>query len=311
MLKVVSVSLGSSARDKVTRATLLNQEVELTREGTDGDFQRAMARIAELDGQVDAIGLGGIDLYLCVGKRKYTIRDAARLAAQAKTTPVVDGSGLKLTLEKQLVEMVADAQQAAALGFHGHPLVGAKALMVAGVDRWGMSEALSAHAGEMLFGDLIFALGIPVPIRSLKRLEQVGRLVAPIVTNLPFKWVYPTGDKQQEHKPKHSELFIWADWICGDFHYIKRNLPPRLDGKVVLTNTTTEDDVADLRARGLSYLITTTPVIDGRSFGMNVLEGCVAALIRQRGDLLSPDNYAVYLNKLNLQPTVVALQGGD
>jgi hypothetical protein len=307
MLKVVSVSLGSSARDKVTRATFLDNEVELSREGTDGDMQRALARIAELDGQVDAIGLGGIDLYLCVGKRKYTIRDAAKLAAQAKTTPVVDGSGLKLTLEKQLVEQLGDPAQAAALGFSGHPMQGAKALMVAGVDRWGMAEALSARVGEIIFGDLIFGLGIPIPIRSLQALETTGKLVAPIVTNLPFHWIYPTGDKQKEHKPKHSELFVWADWICGDFHYIKRNLPPRLDGKVVLTNTTTQADQDDLKARGLAYLITTTPVIDGRSFGMNVLEGCVAALIRQRGDMLSPENYAVYLNKLALKPTVVAL----
>ena len=307
MLKVVSVSLGSAGRDKTTRATFLDNEVELSREGTDGDMAKALARIAELDGKVDAIGLGGIDLYLCVGKRKYTIRDAAKLAAQAKITPVVDGSGLKLTLEKQLVEQICDPVQAAALGFNGHPLKGAKALMVAGVDRWGMSEALAAHAGEMIFGDLIFGLGIPIPIRSLKALERTGYMVAPIVATVPFHWIYPTGDKQKEHKPKHTELFIWADWICGDYHYIKRNLPPRLDGKVILTNTTTEQDQADLKARGLAYLITTTPVIDGRSFGMNVLEGCVAALIRQRGDMLSPENYAVYLNKLNLKPTVVAL----
>jgi hypothetical protein len=37
----------------------------------------------------------------------------------------------------------------------------------------------------------------------------------------------------------------------------------------------------------------------------------VAALIRQRGDMLTPENYAVYLNKLALQPTVVDLQAGS
>jgi hypothetical protein len=309
MLKVVSVSLGSSARDKVTKAIFLDHEVELSREGMDGDFPKALARIAELDGKVDAIGLGGIDLYLCVGDRKYTIRDAARLAAQAKRTPVVDGSGLKLTLERQLVDQLADPVRAAALGFGGHPLKGSKALLVSAADRWGMAEALAAHADECIFGDLIFALGLPIPMRSLKAVRGFAAAVAPIITKLPFQWLYPTGDKQKEHKPQHSELFVWADWICGDFHYIKRNLPPRLDGKVVLTNTTTQADQDDLKARGCAYLCTTTPVIEGRSFGMNVLEGCVAALIRQRGDMLTPENYAVYLNKLALQPTVVELQG--
>lgn len=309
MLKVVSVSLGSSARDKITRATFLDHEVELSREGMDGDFAKALQRIADLDGKVDAIGLGGIDLYLCVGDRKYTIRDAARLAAQARSTPVVDGSGLKLTLEKQLVEQLADPEQAAALSFTGHPLKGSKVLLVSAADRWGMAEALFAHAEECVFGDLLFALGLPLPMRSLDSVRRFAAVVAPVITKLPFQWLYPTGDKQKEHKPQHSELFVWADWICGDFHYIKRNLPLRLDGKVVLTNTTTQVDQDDLRARGCAWLCTTTPVIEGRSFGMNVLEGCVAALIRQRGDMLTPENYAIYLNKLDLQPTVLDLQG--
>jgi len=42
---------------------------------------------------------------------------------------------------------------------------------------------------------------------------------------------------------------------------------------------------------------------------MNVLEGCLVALIRQRGDLVSPDSYEVYLNKLNLKPNVMKLNG--
>lgn len=303
MLKVVSVSLGSSARDKVSRARFMEQDVELSRLGTDGDFPAALKKIAELDGQVDAIGLGGIDLYLCAGKRKWAIRDAMRLAAQARKTPVADGHILKLLLEGRMVH-----QLAALAGVDGlPPLKGAKVLMVAGVDRWGMSEALAQYAGEIVFGDLIFALGLPFPLDSLKKLERMARVMAPIISKVPFQWLYPTGDKQKEHKPKHAEYFVWADWICGDFHYISRNLPPRLDGKVVLTNTTTEADQQRLKAAGLGWLCTTTPVIEGRSFGMNVLEGLISALIVKGGDTLTEQNFEVYLNKLNLKPNVMRL----
>jgi hypothetical protein len=300
MLRVVSVSLGSSSRDKVSRATFLNQQVELSRVGTDGDMPRAVKMIGELDGQVDAIGLGGIDLYLCAAKRKYTVRDALRLARAAHTTPVVDGSGLKLSLEHDHVQRLAGE-------FPGPPLKGAKVLLVSAVDRWGMATALAEHAGEIIFGDLVFALGIPMTLHRLRQVDILARLMLPVVSRLPFQVLYPTGSKQKEHKPKHSELFVWADWICGDFHYIRRNLPPRLDGKVVLTNTTTEDDVKLLKERGLGYLVTTTPVIDGRSFGMNVIEGCLVALIRQQGDMVTPENYRVYLNKLDLRPEVTKL----
>jgi hypothetical protein len=304
LLKVVSVSLGSGERDKTSRTHFMEEEVELSRIGTNGDMQAAIRKIAELDGKVDAIGLGGIDLYLCAGKRKWTIRDAKRMAAAAKTTPVVDGSILKLLHEPRIVRQLAELA-----GKDGGPraLSGARVLVTSGVDRWGMAESLAAYAGEIVFGDLIFALGIPIQITTLRQLYGLACVIAPIVTQLPFQWIYPTGDKQKQHKPRHSEYFIWADWICGDYHYIKRNLPPRLDGKVVLTNTTTEADQEDLRARGLGWLITTTPVLDGRSFGMNVLEGCIAALIRRNGEELTTQNYEVYLNKLNLQPTIMQL----
>ena len=256
MLRVVSVSLGSSSRNKESRTTFLGEEMELSRVGTDGDFQEALKLIARLDGEVDAIGLGGIDLWLCARKRKWMIRDAKRLADQAKTTPVADGSGLKLTLERRMVDWLAE-------NFEGLPLKGSKALMVSAVDRWGMAEGIDQYVDEAIYGDLIFALDIPIPLRRLQAVYNFACIVAPVITRMPFQLIYPTGDKQKEHKPKHSELFNWADWICGDFHYIRRNLPPRLDGKVILTNTTTAEDEALLRERGLGWLITTTPVIDG------------------------------------------------
>jgi hypothetical protein len=321
VIRVVSVSLGSSARDKTGRASFLGETVELSRVGTDGDFGKALRIIGELDGEVDAIGLGGIDLYLWAGGRRYTIRDAARLAAMAKTTPVVDGSTLKLLLEPRIVEQLAVGAKPASPGSFAEslttgeagfaptdaalpPLKGSKVLLVSAVDRWGMATALAQHAGQIIFGDLLFALGLPFPLRTLPQVERAAKLIAPVITKLPFQLLYPTGDKQKEHQPKFSEYFTWADWICGDFHYISRNIPPRLDGKVVLTNTTTEADQQRLAAQGLSWLVTTTPVVDGRSFGMNVLEGCIAALIKRAGGELTQQNYEIYLNKLDLQPNL-------
>ena len=50
-----------------------------------------------------------------------------------------------------------------------------------------------------------------------------------------------------------------------------------------------------------------TPIVDGRSFGMNVLEGCCAALIARAGEPLTEQNYEIYLNKLDLKPDVLKL----
>ena len=43
-----------------------------------------------------------------------------------------------------------------------------KVLLVSGMDRFGMAQAFTDMGCSMIFGDLIFALGIPVPIYKLK-----------------------------------------------------------------------------------------------------------------------------------------------
>jgi hypothetical protein len=154
-LRVVSVSLGSSSRNHTAQAILLGREFSIERRGTDGDMNQARALIAELDGHVAAIGLGGIDLYVVAGKRRYVMPDAARLAAAAKTTPVVDGSGLKDTLERETVRRLQAMGQ---INFRGKNV-----LLVSAVDRFGMAEALVKEGAQVVFGDFMFLLGCPLP----------------------------------------------------------------------------------------------------------------------------------------------------
>jgi hypothetical protein len=299
-LRVVSVSLGSSSRDKVVTATFLGRQVQIERRGTDDDMARAIALIKELDGHVDAIGLGGIDLYLVAGNRRYIIRDALKLAQAAETTPVVDGSGLKHTLERRTLEWL-----------HEQGIVdfkGANVLLVSGVDRFGMAETLPTLGANTLFGDLIFALGIPLPIRTIGALRLVADLLLPIITRLPFSMIYPTGEKQTQTVSKYTNYFDWADIIAGDWHYIRRYMPERLDGKIILTNTTTEQDVALMRAAGIATLISTTPEFDGRSFGTNVMEGVIVALNGKDPDDMTSHDYLHTLDQLGWQPRVLKLQ---
>src|ERR1700682_132325 len=108
MKKIVSVSLGSSSRDHHANVELLGEQFDISRIGTDGSLDRAIAKLKELDGTVDAIGLGGIDVYLYAGTDRYALRDGLRLLDAVKQTPVVDGSGLKNTLERHAVAYLQD-----------------------------------------------------------------------------------------------------------------------------------------------------------------------------------------------------------
>jgi hypothetical protein len=298
--RIVSVSLGSSRRDKTVTATLLGQEFTLERIGCDGDAQRMMRLIAELDGKVDALGLGGIDLYLFGAGRKYTIRDAMKMASAAKKTPVFDGSYLKNTWERRVILEIS--------GRGTVDLSDKKALVTSATDRPGMADALASCCRRVLLGDLMFGLGIPVPIYSQTMLNMLAVVLAPLIVKLPFKWLYPTGERQDVREPKFRRYFDWADVIAGDWHYIRRYMPEEIAGKIVISNTLTNADVAELRQRGARLLITTTPEIDGRSFGTNVMEAVVALAAGLDPRTVTLESFAAAVERIGFEPRVVFLQ---
>jgi hypothetical protein len=88
---------------------------------------------------------------------------------------------------------------------------------------------------------------------------------------------------------------------------MRQFMPDRLDGKIVLTNTLTARDAGDLAARGVARLITTTPDFGGRSFGTNVIEAALLALLGKRWEDVTPGDYATLLAKLPLRPRVLDL----
>jgi len=298
--RVVSVSIGSSSRDHVAELELLGERVRVERIGTDGDVEKAVALIRELDGQVDAFGMGGIDLYVWAGGRRYELRDAHRIARAAQKTPIVDGSGLKNSLERRIVSYLAEEV--------GLRWPEQKVLLVSAVDRFGMAEELAKSGCDLIIGDFMFVLGLPIPMRSLKTLVNVARVLAPLIVQLPISVLYPTGEKQTKSRPKFVKYYQWADVIAGDYHYIRRHMPDDLTGKIIITQTITKSDVEDLRRRGVRMLVTSTPELNGRSFATNVIEALLIAL-DGRGRALEPHEYLALIDKLQLKPRIEMLNG--
>jgi hypothetical protein len=301
MKRVVSVSLGSSARDHRAQVNFMGEELDISRVGTDGKLDAAIARVRELDGNVDAIGLGGIDVYLYAGRHRYALRDGLRLLQAAKVTPVVDGSGLKNTLERATVRFMQDEL---AMNLRGR-----RVLMVSALDRFGMAQALVDAGADVLFGDFIFALDKDMPVRDLAEFERMAEKYLPDACKLPFQFFYPTGKKQEKPpEPKYPQYYEQADIVAGDFHFMRQFMPARLDGKIVLTNTVTQGNVQELAERGVTTLITTTPDIGGRSFGTNVLEAALVALLGKKWSDVTPSDYERLLRELRLKPRVLKLQ---
>ncbi|MDO9121530.1 MAG: hypothetical protein Q7U31_07090, partial [Anaerolineaceae bacterium] len=72
-----------------------------------------------------------------------------------------------------------------------------------------------------------------------------------------------------------------------------RYMPEQLPGRVIVTNTTTPADKEFFNNAGIKSLITTTPVLDGRSFGTNLMEAAIVAALgrKQAVDYAHPGGY--------------------
>lgn len=299
MKHVLSVSLGSSKRNHKVNIKILNEEFLIERRGTDGDIKKAIETIKKMDGKVSAFGMGGIDLYIWAGKHRYMIKDAKAIAKAAKISPIVDGSGLKNTLERKVIDYL-DKEKLV-------EFKGKKVLLVSAMDRFGMAEALEKVGCDLIIGDVIFALGIPIPLYSLKTLDIIARVAAPIACRLPFEILYPTGKKQETESNKFDKFYNKADIIAGDFHFIKRHIPDKIPGKIIITNTVTSDDVKMLKEKQAHMLITTTPELAGRSFGTNVMEAVLVSISNILHKGLTQEDYENVLDRIGFEPRIEVL----
>ncbi len=306
MKRIVSISLGSSARDYSFTTTILGRTVEVERIGANGDTARAAELVRSFDGRVDAIGLGGLTPVFRVGKARYPHREAIKIAAQARRTPVVDGGVVKSTLERWAVAQAVRKVP----GLFRYKRI----LLTSGIERYQLAAAISQYDGELRFADPIVHLGLPfLPVpRTLEQLELYAATTLPISALLPYSLLHPVGLGQEGYDPRAAELFGWAQVIAGDFAYIRRFAPTDLAGKAIVTDDPSPAEIEDLRRRGVTTLVTMTPPIsEARPFiAADALEAIITA-IQETGaqpgeaealDFIAAAGWGATVQELNPRP---------
>ena len=296
MKRAVGISLGSSKRDKKVIVNLNGVEIQVERIGTDGDIEKARRLYLELDGKVDAFGVGGVDLYLRLDAREYPLHAALKLVSGVKQTPLCDGRGLKHTLERRVFQL-ANAE----LG----EVRFKQAFIPVAVDRMGLAEAVAEVSDQIVSGDLMVALGVPIPLHGIPAFKRVARVMLPMVSYFPMSMIF-YGSDGAEQEPKYVKYFEESDLIAGDFLFMRKYMPKSLAGKTVVTNTTTEENIALLKERGVKTVITTTPRYDGRSFGTNTTEAMLTAYA-DKGRRLTDEELNGLIDELGLKPSVISL----
>lgn len=304
MKRIVSISVGSSARDHTTRHTFLGQECEISRRGTNGDFQKAVELYKELDGKVDAFGAGGVEFFLDVESKRYYFRDVKRLRNAVKVSKIGDGNGVKGILERRAFEYLEKYLNEK----EGRSLKGLPALKTTVVERYSMGKAMVDAGLDVTFGDFMFALGLPIPMYSLRAARMVASVLLPVVTQVPFAWLYPLGSEQDKPpQNKWRKYYERSQVIAGDFLQIRQYMPDDLTGKIIVTNTTTAKNVDELRQRNLHILVTVTPRLEGRSFGTNVMEATLLALMDKPQSEVTQADFVDLINRIPLEPNIEVL----
>ncbi len=299
MKHIVSISLGTSKRDKRDEVEILGEKFLLERIGTNGDMKKFAQMFTDLDGKVDCLGVGGADIAVVIEDRKYPFREILGLIKGATKTPVVDGGGLKHTLERDTIRSL---QRDGVVDWKKE-----KVLLVCAVDRFGMAQALDESGAQVVFGDFPFTVGLPIRLTKYSQVKSFGKLILPIATQLPFKWFYPTGEKQEKRTPKFGSFFEGVTTVCGDWHYIRRFMPEKMDGVTVLTQTLRTADLDLLKQFKARRAITTTPVIGGETFATNVMEGVLVTLIGKKPSEITEKDYLDKIAELGWKPNVIEL----
>jgi hypothetical protein len=302
MKRAVSISLGSSSRDKRVQVEYKGVPIIVERIGTDGDIAKARRLYLEMDDQVEAFGVGGVDLYLRLDECEYPLRSALKLVKGLKS-PCVDGRGLKHTLERRIFELAYPQlneifENSGKIHFH-------QAFIPVAADRLGLAQAVEEVSDKIVLGDLMVALGIPIPVQGIGSYKNIARILFPIVSLFPMRMLF-YGSSGAAREPKYTKFWREADLLAGDFLFMRKHVIDDLAGKTVITNTTTPANLEFLRERGISAVITSTPRYDGRTFGTNMMEAALTAYAG-KGRPLTDLELNQLIDELELRPTVQSL----
>ena len=289
MKQILIIHLNNENDSEVV--TFLDQEIHIQRKGCGGDPEIARALIAEYDGNVDAIGLDGLPAKLELGSFSTPHEVGQELAQVAQKTAVVDGSGIRAGLERWAVILADRAQP----GIFAPQQI----RMVPGVHHPGLTHTLTPRTSPFRCADPVVHFRLPqFPLpRTNPPLDRAAPGTLEQLADAPFRRIKPqagTPGTARAEKP-----FAWADILAGDIGAIRRYAPANLKRKTVVVEHATAEDVADMRQRGVSIIVTLMPSTDGeKSLGRWSAAAIEAMLVALRPDPDAPLNEDTYLDLL-------------
>ncbi|HET9223389.1 MAG TPA: serine carboxypeptidase [Roseiflexaceae bacterium] len=294
----------TSSGEELATVSFHGQQIQIQRLGCDGDAERARRLIADYDGHVDAIGLEGMPIHLRLGPAHQQHAIGAALAAAAHQTPVVDGAGVRDMLERWGVTLASRAQP----GIFSQKRI----LMMPGLNHDGLAQALGRHGATIRYADPLIYFGLPnVPgVGSRQTLAQAAEPTLEQLKHASFGLIMPQPGISSS--PLAKGAFAWADILAGDIGAIRRYAPDTLQHRTVVVESATEEDLADLRRRGVAIvavLLSSIVAAAGLSTWSSAATEALLVAVRACPDVpLTEDTYLDVLTDIEWMPDIHYLQ---
>jgi predicted amino acid dehydrogenase len=302
MKQVLAIHINEG--DEIISTSFLDEDIQIHWIGCGGDPDRARSLIAEFDGQVDAIGLDGLPACLELGQSRREHLTGVTLKEVARVTPVVDGSGIRNALERWGAILADRAEP----GIFSEKRV----LLVPGLNHRGLAHGLARYSRRIRYADPVIYFAMPdfPGVGSRITLEQVAGPTLEQLKDAPFRRITP--QPGVPGTPRSPESFLWADILAGDIGAIRRYAPGELRRKIVVVNASSEEDLQDLRERGVSIVVTMIPDLNqtGNRRGLRegTVEAILAALRTNPEAPLVEDTYLDMMADLDWMPDIRYLQ---
>jgi predicted amino acid dehydrogenase len=292
--------------DETYTAELLDQRAAVRRVGCGGDIERAKQMIVEVDGRIDVIALEGIPARLQLGSETATHETGRMLCDAARRTPVVDGSEIRPAVERWGTVLAERAQPGL--------FTDRRTLMVPGLNHTGMAHSLSMRASQMRYADPVVFFGLPrLPgVGSPSMLPKVARATLKALRTASLRRLVP---RPEEHGARKADgLVKWAEVLAGEIGTIRSFAPEDLRGKTVVVESADDDDVADLRRRGVAILVTLMPsLVPGEPAGRRscaTLQALLVAMLSSTDAPLTEDTFLDMISEIQWIPSVRYIQSG-
>lgn len=283
---------------------ILNEEIHVQRIGCHGNPEQTEELIARFDGKVYVIGLEGMPAQLRLGPATYLHEVGARLLKAAHHTPIVNGSGIRAGLERWGVILADRAQP----GIFSEKQI----LMVPGLNHDGLEQALRRHSAHIRYADPVVFFALP-NFPGIGHPTTLDRASLPILETLkdaPFRRITPAPGKPGT--ARDIRPFRWADVIVGDIGAILRYAPEQLARKTVVVDSASEEQIDELRNRGVSIVVVMIPNLERlpqrRGWGDATVEAILVAMRPNPESPLTEDTYLDLIAGLDWTPDIRYLQ---